>query len=837
MLKHKVKLNLKDSIQFKPKKNIGSLNNNIVDTKEVTIKELSDLITQPYAHIFTPHYFDNDRSQKSWKSQSIYYLDFDNGTTLDNILKRLSDLSLRPNIIYNTLSDTIKLRKFRVVFFLNGVTEDYDTAFWIQSNLVKMFPDSDQKCSTVERMVYPGFSVQYLDENENSFDDFIRVINVNLIANDSFHTRKIKDIEIDFDDTNDFFNIRLLLNKSKQNIKENIENLPEPIQINKNKFSEMISNIKILNDFNSGMKLSHMEIFGLATNFKFIHGGLSYMKKKMIEVNKNGGKRRDGSIKNYDDQEFAILNYVRKKNYLPQTLSKFSPHKEDNDYHNLLNSIRWKRGRIDIIDLPEKIKLNKAEQILNDEFVKIIKKMSNTQDNIFEADTTPDYIKEVTVFKVPTGLGKTRQLETVTNAILAFPTNKLKNEVSDRMKVEHYMTPDYPIFSDNKINEIIKNYIDCNLYEDSSKIVTKISLGKEIEINNYSFKPTKLDIDLALSYKEDNDLCRSTNQTVLTTHTRAIFDNNFQHDTIIFDECPLKYMIDMGKCSLDFTIFDHTEFSSCIKPIEDWFRNKLGFNYIDEKKDFTIKNYSKFAEFCAMNGRGDLIRLLDADYVYKDDSNPRNLGEVFFVIKKDIPAKNIIIMSATAPIDIYKHIFGKKLKVIDVSNVEKTGKITQYTSKSWSRSSLLKSSGNELDKLKEKIGERPVITFANFKKIFKNKLDIHFGNVEGYDDLKGKDIAVVGTDNKPLHVYFFYAKIIGMDLKGSDNKLDMRIIEWGGYRFKAMTFENEILRDIQLSLIESELIQAVGRNRNLRENCETLLFSSQPLKISDEFIY
>ena len=831
---HKVKLNLTDSIQFKPsKEETGLLNNRITETKEVSIKDLSTLITQPHARIFTPHHFEGSRTKENWLSQSIFYLDFDNGTDLSDILERLREFNIKPNIIYNTLSDSVVKRKYRVIFFLDYLTKDFDTALWIQTNLVEMFPDSDQKCKTVERMVYPGFSVIHLDEEENSVINLLRVINTNIIGKDHNKTRKAKSIEL----TDECFTL-IFDGNFITNSKSDIEKAPEVIQMKAEKFKQLINSVKILSDFNSGMKLGHMEILGLATNLQYIKGGLNYMKNVMLLVNKNGGKRRDGTSKNYDNSEFGILTYIRSKKYLPQMLSNFSPHKEDHELHNLLGVEKWKRGRIDILEVPKKIQLTKAETIFKNEFLKVVKRINKEQDDLFTADTTPDYIKSVNVFKVPTGLGKTKQLETVGNCVIAFPTNKLKNEVSDRMLVEHYVTPDYPEFSDVRINNIIQNYINSNLYTESSKIVTRISNGFEIKIDKFIFTPTENDILLAKNYKENNDLCRTTNKTVLTTHTRAIFDNNFKHDTIIFDECPLNHMVEMGSCSLDFTIFDNTEFKSSVEPIENWLRSKLGFGYIESMPKFTISNYSKFAEFCAMNGRPDLIRLLDSNFIYKDDTNKRNLGDIFFVKKKDIPAKNIIIMSATAPIEIYKYIFGDKLNVIDILNVEKEGKITQYTSKSWSRSSFLKASSSSLQELKEQIGDRPVITFTSFKKIF-SKADkhMHFGNVSGYDYLKGQDIAVVGTDNKPLYVYFFYAKIIGMDLKGSDNLLDTRIIEWGGFRFKAMTFENTILRDIQLSLIESELIQAVGRNRNLRENCETILFSSQPLKISDKFIW
>lgn len=828
---HKCKLNETDSINFKPKKeDIASLNNRITETKDVSIKELSELITQPYAHIFTPHYYEGTRNKANWISQSIFYLDFDNGTSLVDIMNRLEDLSIRPNIIYNTLSDSINLRKFRVVFFLDLPTYDYNTAYWIQSNLVSMFNDSDQSCKTVERMVFPGFSVLHLDEIENEVGDFLRVINTYIIGKDFDKTRKAKSIEIESD--------RFTINFTSK-VEVITQDTPKIQQITKTNFSKMIEEIKILKDFDSGMKLSHMEIFGLATNFNYISGGLSYMKNKMEQVNKVGGIRRDGTRKNYDYSEFGVIPYVRKRNYLPQILSKFSPHREDHDFHNLIDCIKWKRGRIDILENSEKITLSKAEKLLELHFSKVIKKLNKDDSrDIFDSDVTPDFVKQIYIFKVPTGLGKTRLLENIGNATIASPTNKLKRELQERMKVSHSMTPEYPIFTDSKINTIIDNYIKSNLYTESSNMVGKIAKGHKVSIGDYIFTPTKEDVIAATIYKDDNELCRETKETVLTTHTRAIFDNSFKHDTIIFDEDPLDNFVEIGKTSIDFAMFDDTEFKKDVETIERWLRDSLGFGYIDQMPIFTIRNFSKFAEFCAMNGRPDIIRLLDSNFIYKDNTDKRSLGDIFYVKKKDIPAKNIIIMSATAPLKIYKYIFGTKLSILDISNVEKVGKVIQYTSKSWSKSCFNDASDTKIKELNDIIGDRPVITFSNLKKVFKNPVnDMHFGNTSGYDQLKGMDIAVAGTYNKPLHVYFFYAKIIGMHIVGSDNLLNMRIIEWNGFRFKAMTFENKILRDIQLSLIESELIQAVGRNRNLRENCETLLFSSQPLKISDKFIF
>lgn len=832
---HKIKIN-ETTLNSKPQEKLaGFISNNINVEKRVTIEEFSKLVTQPYAYTWTACFFEGVRNKQNWKSQSVYYLDFDKGTSLEDIMTRLNMMSLRPNLIYNTLSDTIECRKWRVVFFLDAITKCRTTAEWIQSNLVKMFEDSDQSCSTIERMIYPGYSIQFIDKIENDFEDFIKIINSFIISQDkkgqNYQTRSMKSYEYQSNDEGEC-EFAILKSKDVKNSKDVDIKIIEKFD-----WDKAFSEIRILNDFNNGVRLKHMEIFGLATNLMYIKGGLSYMKNKMIEVNNNPNRidMYGKPAMRYIHQQFATLPQVKKNKYKPQLLNKFSPYKEDGDFSNILESIRWKRGRIDILETYDKISLNDAEIKLKEEFYNKVRQINQIETNVdlFEANTEPDYIKPITIFKVATGLGKTKQLETVNNALIATKTNSLKRELSDRMKVEHCMTPDYPTFSDDEINQMISSYTNSNLYEETSLIIKKISEGREIKLNNKIFKPNNIDIKLAGDYRDDNALCRETNMTVITTHARSVCDTSFKHDTIIFDECPLESIVDMGVYRFNFAPFDGTEFSEIIKPIEKWLREEIGFNQIVERRDFVIKNYTKFCEFCAINGESNLIRLLDCDFVYRDINNKE---EIFFATKRNIPNKNIIIMSATAPLEIYRYVFGSRLEVIDISNVEKVGKIKQYTSKSWSRSSFLKASENSLKNLNDLIGDKPVITFRQFKKKFKNPAPFYFGNTLGYDELKGKDIAIVGTDNKPIYVYFFYAKIIGMDIKGTDNILETLIVDWNGFKFKTMTFRNEVLRNIQLSMIESELVQAVGRNRNTRYDCETLLFSNQPLRITDEFI-
>ena len=114
---------------------------------------------------------------------------------------------------------------------------------------------------------------------------------------------------------------------------------------------------------------------------------------------------------------------------------------------------------------------------------------------------------------------------------------------------------------------------------------------------------------------------------------------------------------------------------------------------------------------------------------------------------------------------------------------------------------------------------------------------MHFGNCEGYDSISGKDLVVVGTPHRNNIEYFLIAKVLGIDFNSIDAKAEYLKIEYKGFKFMFNCFENEELRNIQLALIESDLVQAVGRARTLRTDAKVELYSNFPLRITSNFIY
>ena len=73
---------------------------------------------------------------------------------------------------------------------------------------------------------------------------------------------------------------------------------------------------------------------------------------------------------------------------------------------------------------------------------------------------------------------------------------------------------------------------------------------------------------------------------------------------------------------------------------------------------------------------------------------------------------------------------------------------------------------------------------------------------------------------------------MGIDFN-EDEKMTSQDIIYNGYAFKFTTFQNEDLRAVHFWMLESELEQAVGRARLLRNECTVHLFSNFPLSQSE----
>jgi hypothetical protein len=274
------------------------------------------------------------------------------------------------------------------------------------------------------------------------------------------------------------------------------------------------------------------------------------------------------------------------------------------------------------------------------------------------------------------------------------------------------------------------------------------------------------------------------------------------------------------------------------------FENDLGtkyFNTVTEsgviRSMFSPDSLEKFAAIAIKNGlpmEGSLIGLFSSDYFFvnpKDEINdPDGEVEIFYLKKNVLPEDGkIIVLSATAEKDIYSQIFGS-MEWLELIQVEQKGTLTQVSDHSFSRSWMYKKEHKEIvEFVRDFAGGRPVITYKKQKSRFRNSANICLESSEGIDELRGKDIVVVGTPHLKIGYYALLATALGIQFTKDDLKLEMVRCEHQNQCFDFYTFKHEGLRKVQFYKIESLLLQACGRARALRENVNVHLFSNFPL--------
>ena len=501
--------------------------------------------------------------------------------------------------------------------------------------------------------------------------------------------------------------------------------------------------------------------------------------------------------------------------YFPQRLLLFSPYPEDHRYHNLLTAERDIIQGVEVLNPPAPISLTNAEQLFDYEFNNALDCLS---DDIF-------------IFKLPTGIGKSRRIKELDEVLLAFPTNELKLE-QFQSRTEHnnaHFTPPFPVFQDAQLNESLERLLKAGFIKQVHRILWDLNNGACGGV---------IDQLRAQDYVRKIQQIKKEYETVFTTHSRAIH-TQFEHDTVIFDEDPLALLIDVktlkiadlkkiGNQSISSMFGDK---STTLLTLQRYLEGVPAGQVYTLPSTYRVDISSEAYTVMHTDGvDSNIVKFLESNYFYKDENN-RDL--IHFVKAEDLPAeKKVIIMSATVPVEIYKKLYGDRVQVIDITEVTHTGKITQHTKYSYSRNSLAR----HTDELNQKLPAYPTITFKSFNKLVQGAApDMWFGNCSGYNQYTGKSINVVGTPHRHNAQYLLLAQVMGIDINQVDKTFTRQTVEWNGFRFSFNTFSEESLREIQLSLIESDLIQAAGRARALREDVEVHIYSNLPLRISQQF--
>lgn len=436
------------------------------------------------------------------------------------------------------------------------------------------------------------------------------------------------------------------------------------------------------------------------------------------------------------------------------------------------------------------------------------------------------------VIKAQTALGKTEAYCNIIQEspdkqfIIAVPTCKLQAEVVQRLKYKGIeCTQTESVYETIKkldlpdLEEMVKK-----LYENGyGRFVVKQIRTYKNENYNKLTKYQCQELDHLTGKKQGLE----TSRCIVTTHAYFQMMNmdTLKDYEIIIDE---DFLITLFKRNWSLSLGDVKKIiEKNMLSSNDREKLKLILEMEDQETkqiSFTKPNICKLEKLYkrADEISGPLPMLLESSCVVMD----RVHEEIMFCKKIELPPRKMIILSASVNEKLYEDVpgGGERVRFWNVPDAKYKGHVIQYTAHTMSRK-CIKTAGTEKvqEKVKEIAGDVPVISF----KMIDTDLDIHFGKTEGFDNLKGKDIAIVGTPHNRPALYKLLGEALGYNTAGN---ITNHRVERNNYEFRIMTFADKSMRNLQLFLIETELEQAIGRARVLREDCTVYVFSNYPCK-------
>lgn len=887
-----------DACQFieKPKDQTAAILSQRIGSEATVLNTLEDI--QSFAlnvgckgHTFCPATFkDGKRSKKKFEQQQFFALDFDNKIPKKTVsFKDVQDRANRYDLPILFAYDTFSSKnhdKFRIVFLNDISIPDRKVAEAVQLALGNIFPEADSSCyRDISKMYFGGYSKLLY------YNDTIPTINIesifrNLVYyfNDRYKANHYKEKIAKFSaETGIGLTSKGLLDVTSQDRIDTLisqGHLPEDIGAKQShqsgkksprtiiyegsriangeffpkyyqirmKGTEKVSGGKTTKSFtvqkqnhkterasiipviglkcrlwrefeNGERRLNHTERFGVLNNMINVETG----GQRFMEILISHPELYNDSIAKWGRH----IKYNQKHEYRPTECRKFCPYHNDCQHgYSIISTAHPKRST--------------AEKVsgYSEKFYPLPQVQEDTYDAIYKAYRAEG--NNIHVIKAQTAIGKTSSylrliLEHHEDSFLiAAPTNLLKNEIFDKansMGIKICKTPSLEEIKD-EIPDKIWRHIQW-LYQTGQHRAVHSYINQTLEKNN---------IPCLVKYLKKKNNLQNFKGCVVTTHRYLLTmkENRLnEFDSIIVDEDIIfkSVLSNQGEITISnlkklLKNATHFQLRQKIEVLLTLAKKQCcihldSFEWDEEDYDEDSDIPFDFHSFCM------------AEHFYlRRASEEHNLKEDTITFLKPATFKNVkhIVVSATANETIYRQFFhDRDVEFYECKSAKYTGRLFQYPRKSMSRSSIASNPGI-IRRLVTYFcfDDSHVITFLN-EHIGK----LHFGNTEGSNTLEGEDILVIGTPYYAGFLYKLAAFSMGIDFD-EDESMTSQYVTHNGYRFWITTFQNEDLRTIQFWMIESELEQAVGRARLLRNDCTVHLFSKFPLKQSymiDDFNY
>ncbi len=556
-----------------------------------------------------------------------------------------------------------------------------------------------------------------------------------------------------------------------------------------------------------------------------------------------------------------VTKFIRANNSCKQECNEFCPYsKTCHHTKTMLDTVYIKKDKI--------VKLDKAENYvtLKEAREDLGKKAESLYNKLVSGKI------EIGLLTAQQGLGKTEKVIELINTtikngkgcIYAVPYRKTIENFKQRLEEKGFsnylITPVLENLTDKKINKEVEYLQEVGAY---TKL--KIYLSKQLNKDNLK-KEDKEKIEEYLKINED---IKKYDGLIITTHKRfPFFSEKVYENKIAF---------------IDEDIFDSDFVSVTTMPlqkIEDVIDGSLilkqnGYEKLDIVKK--IKN-NMVTPIFSMSFDSTLKKLIEDDLMTMRN-NPINIFDFYSCIavkkyydgyKYKVKCFNFrellpiptLITSATAEEEFYHLYFGNSIRIKKVKKAKYEGRIKLWDSHTYSQQFL--SNDENLKYIEELIEicrmyNMNLITFKDF--IEKNQsvliegeettsmpklLDgiscYNFFSILGLDTLKDKNLAVIGKPLKDEDIFYFLAylvyKKIYQETTFEEQRCKIQIVEDKGFLFNLYTYNDKILRKIQMWSISSNEEQYTGRARVISQEDRTVYLASgypvEQMEIEDE---
>lgn len=768
--------------------------------------------------------FKENSKGKPWRGGKYFdeahgiFLDIDNENegvkhvSPEEVIEELQNEGWNVNLWYPTFRDTEYHRKFRVGIIFSKPIKEYSTMNFLCRYMKQTFAFVDKKSCEPTRICF-GTNKSVTVLNPEPMDMLLvqqlvienhsnRATNEAAVASRRYKaTRKFDISGVDA-------------------IKFSNKKYPtyEIIRVRGGegeRFLKIVDSLKRETSYTEHIiegKAHHRQVIGWVQFFLRMKGGLGYLNDRMIEAG-------------FDDRYIKCVNstYV----YPDLTFNYFDPVAVANGHTDMTRFLlpsNWKSTKTVTLHPVSPIRAK-----LKTELSDFIKKGSSSP----------------VVLNASTGLGKTtyiRELARDENVAIHFVTHDLKDEFSCGIDYDASVQP-LPITKLNEVDSDVKEEYEFLVGTDNQEEAREL-LQRVVDTRGNGWQQIK-------EWQHMHVKLRSEDSKVPCLTTHDLYSRSSEplpKERTIIDESPLNAQLRTDKVSVE-TVWQFIHACSGVSGVEMNVLIDSVSSLMNASDNTVIEPKNTFFEHI----RQDITlhqgvkHLRDYHKVLQLLKSPRAVqvsadGKkyYYYVIDRRVKnRKNTICISATINPTIAKLLFGKDVVYKELPKPQLRAEILQCTEWSCSKLSLNNThSRRKILAFKDSYAQdATVLTYKKEKSQFEEEVPQHMGNTLGYNTLTGQDIIVVGQLNLPKEHLWLIASLLDTSLIGESiaESKNLHKFYWNDFEIQSVhSYEHPVVRDLHLSLAQSEVLQAIGRARPIDNDARIIVFGKLPIPFVTE---